>query len=322
MKLYDYSKRRSPDKDIQFDQLDEEIRRIWDLLYNNRQQYPSQLGGGVSDAAQTYKPSFDNSRPTITRYYPVIDSVEPQTATIGINAQINVGQGGVGAFSSISNFTEAPYINVLTGATGGDQAFKRSRPGIILRHNIYFQSWVRIGGNTADSTHVGQFVGLSQQGNPLVWSFSINQFQPQGARIGFMRYNNAPDGESQHPWIFTFDDRASPPTADYGCVFAQQRLTELLELASPDPDPSNYYFLQFAVTWKSTDTFDIETAITEYVDSSGEELIYTNSFSQQQIIFDEDIILGACIENVTMQNAQRELFWHHTQVESYKPNLS
>ena len=43
MKLYDYSRKRSKSKDIQFDQLDEEIRRIWDVLYNKRQQYSNQL---------------------------------------------------------------------------------------------------------------------------------------------------------------------------------------------------------------------------------------------------------------------------------------
>lgn len=43
MKLYDYSKRRSKSKDIQFDQLDEEIRRIWDVLYNKREQFPNQI---------------------------------------------------------------------------------------------------------------------------------------------------------------------------------------------------------------------------------------------------------------------------------------
>ena len=49
MKLYDYSRRRSKSKDIQFDQLDEEIRRIWDALYNRRGQYSDQFGGAGND---------------------------------------------------------------------------------------------------------------------------------------------------------------------------------------------------------------------------------------------------------------------------------
>jgi len=55
MKLYDYGRKRNKGlKDIQWDQIDEEIRRIWDALYNRREQYPNQLGGGISPFEATY----------------------------------------------------------------------------------------------------------------------------------------------------------------------------------------------------------------------------------------------------------------------------
>ena len=47
MKLYEYSKRINRElKDKQWDWIDEEIRRIWDALYNRRGQYRDQFGGG------------------------------------------------------------------------------------------------------------------------------------------------------------------------------------------------------------------------------------------------------------------------------------
>jgi len=42
MKLYDYSKKRSPAKDKQWNMADEDFRRLWDVIYNKRDIYSGQ----------------------------------------------------------------------------------------------------------------------------------------------------------------------------------------------------------------------------------------------------------------------------------------
>ena len=55
MKLYEYSKRINRKlKDKQWDWADEEFRRLWDALYNKREQYSGQIGGGESPFESRY----------------------------------------------------------------------------------------------------------------------------------------------------------------------------------------------------------------------------------------------------------------------------
>src|SRR3990172_11474424 len=56
MKLYEYSKRINRKlKDKQWDWVDEEFRRLWDALYNKREQYSGQIGGiGASPFESIY----------------------------------------------------------------------------------------------------------------------------------------------------------------------------------------------------------------------------------------------------------------------------
>ncbi len=301
-------------------ELDEQIRILCDILYNKRQAYEGQLSSDSGEVS-SYRPGFDGNRPSIIRLFNTLDNEDPQGGNMGINDIFNAGEG---TWSGTSSFEEGPYINASTGVFAGNRASKRSRPGIVLNHNIYFQTWVRMGNNTVDSTHTGQFLGLSTSLNPLTWHFGTGNFTPNGARIGFMRYNNAPDSTSHHPWHFNYEESTSPSIGDYGTSIDLWRLTGLP--AEPfdfsDPDHTNYYFMQFQLTWTATDTFNLEAQVTEYDQGESRFKEYTNFiFGPETITFDETVVLGCVIENLTMSAGGKTLFWNHSQVEEYKPNM-
>lgn len=55
MKLYDYARRINKSlKDKQWDWADEEFRRIWDVLYNKREQYPNQVTGSSNNDPSSF----------------------------------------------------------------------------------------------------------------------------------------------------------------------------------------------------------------------------------------------------------------------------
>ena len=103
MKIYDYSRKRSTSKDIQFDQLDEEIRRIWDVLYNKREQYPNQIG----TTSNSIRESFKTGRTWaagLGHLVGVAAGSQPQWGIHSIGCNVNT-VGGAGFNSTNYSFT-------------------------------------------------------------------------------------------------------------------------------------------------------------------------------------------------------------------------
>lgn len=135
MKLYDYSKRRSKSKDLQWDQVDEEIRRIWDSLYNRRFQYPNQTGSGGTGLAFP-RPTFDGKN-----IFQLIQTVD--STVVGTNT-VNIANTFSTAVMSID--FEAAYYSVTNAGVGGQEISTPS--GIVgngrqFRFNPYYQVWLK-----------------------------------------------------------------------------------------------------------------------------------------------------------------------------------
>ena len=113
MKIYDYSRKRSTSKDIQFDQLDEEIRRIWDVLYNKREQYPNQMGGNTSSLKNFLK--YGKSWAAMRG----VGGGQQDNSMVGIGCGVNGANIGVAgtAFNAAPATTEeetAAYVRAVT----------------------------------------------------------------------------------------------------------------------------------------------------------------------------------------------------------------
>lgn len=165
MKLYDYSKRRSKSKDIQFDQLDEEIRRIWDVLYNKRQQYQNQTFDPITGIGLTDAKSKDGIIRHIKFYPNGTNGFQfnfGTTSGTGNGGAINNIEGEYTGLSAASTLNAFNTVRLISGkSTLGDG-------GIIkFRDNPYFRVWVRTGSVvTNERLHVGYI--LQGNGSPTI----------------------------------------------------------------------------------------------------------------------------------------------------------
>mgnify|MGYP001606302711 CR=1 FL=1 len=125
MKIYDYSRKRSTSKDIQWDQIDEEIRRLWDVLYNKREIYPNQIDTTVNSLRETFK----TGRTFAAGLGHLVGmatgaSAQPNWGIHSIGCNVN-GAGGVGINSTNYSFTgfHAPdEVNAYVELTPGTAA--------------------------------------------------------------------------------------------------------------------------------------------------------------------------------------------------------
>ncbi len=139
MKLYDYARKRNRNlKDIQWDQIDEEIRRIWDVLYNKREIYPNQVFDSKSNffaPAHYYKLHnivVGGQNPDATG----LDQVKANFHAIGGDATYTAGIVLATAVISQAPVDILPFGYLVTATTASAQNALRLNIGSTTGHQF------------------------------------------------------------------------------------------------------------------------------------------------------------------------------------------